>query len=173
MDKKLGRFKVIVQIAVGEQVNSIITWLLIVQKSWNFRSLIVMLSFVSCEISQRYAKIILRPREIKAFKLARAAFGIVVSMALRLPHSRTITFWSLQRRSAFTTNRFRIIDHISGNRLISDNWPISDSWLISANCHYIKFIPCYVFPSVLLRITSCFLEEIYPLSCTIPLKVDF
>ena len=50
MDKKLGRFKVIVQIAVGEQVNSIITWLLIVQKSWNFRSLISMLSFASCEV---------------------------------------------------------------------------------------------------------------------------
>ena len=58
MDKKLGRFKVIVQIAVGEQVNSIITWLLIVQKSWNFRSLIVMLSFISCEILREFRNLV-------------------------------------------------------------------------------------------------------------------
>ena len=100
-------------------------------------------------------------------------FGIVVSMALRLPHSRTITFWSLQRRSDFTTNRFRAIDlfrAIDSFRTIDQFRTIDPFRRIVITS---KFIPRYVFPSVLLRITSCFLEEIYPLSCTIPLKVDF
>ena len=64
MDKKLGRFKVIVQIAVGEQVNSIITWLLIVQKPWYFRSLILMLSFISCEILREFRNLVIEIWEI-------------------------------------------------------------------------------------------------------------